>query len=225
MPSPSAKSSAHSQASTRSQPTQWKRSLISLALLVHLLCVLIAMAASYAPSRLQTRLAGTLRPYLRPLNFETAGIPYWLTHATENDVDVSVEALPEGADASDPSAWILLSDQGLPGSQVRWRFQRLGHQLLFFAEEESLAGAIAHRIAVQAYHEQAISVKRLRVMRHNLMQQEEAAATLADVRNPYNRAYYQVAYEANILRDDQGAIRVVKLDDKGQVARPRETQE
>ena len=65
--------------------------IASLFVIVHFFCVFAVMSANYSPSPLQQRLVRMFSVYTQTFNFDLNFTPYQLTHATDQDVDHSIE--------------------------------------------------------------------------------------------------------------------------------------
>ncbi len=112
-------------------PPQWSselRSWVSLLLFAHLFALFVAVTTYTRPSALQSTLHGLFAPYLRNLHLTASGVSYpfaryYLTHASESDLDFSCEV-----DVTNPQGEadkVLLPPEGLwPPIRTR-RYQNL----------------------------------------------------------------------------------------------------
>lgn len=230
MPSPQSKRESEREAGTEqppgaAMPSNNVRQFISLALFIHLFCVLVVMSANMQRSPLQSRVVRVLRPYTQVFNFELDYVPYYLTHATEFDVDHRIEVLPQGADPEDRDQWTSISEGRTRGGQPYRRFQRFARVLDFFSAQqgadETLPGIVAEDVAEHYVHQHEIVPARVRCRRHVLQNREVIAAGTPEQRDPWDEeTYFRTPYQANVLVDEKRDVDVVKIDPESQVAQP-----
>jgi len=201
------------------------RTVVSLAIFIHLCCVFAVMAANIKRSPLETRIAETLAVYTQPLNFELMSVPYHLTHAEEADVDHRLEILPQGKDPAVSENWIVLPAGGVHGSDRARRYQQIAATLAFFGtsqspQMEAASARLAQGIAENFLHEQGIP-QRIRSRRHALQRPEDVSSGDPQQMDPWNEdLYFHTPYGANLIVNDDGTISVVKVNPEGEVARP-----
>lgn len=208
-------------------PADTVRSLVSLFLVLHLLCLVIAFASSVAPSPLQLRLLGVLRPYVRVLNFELPYSQYNLTQASELDVDHRLEILPQGRDENDPDSWIRLPDRGFRGGERYKRYQRLAQQMgrfnqlsMMMPDMGAVVGKLAQAVAAHFLYQRETKPQQVRCRRHFLQSIDAITRGSKEERDPYSRTFFRVAYAANVVVDEAGNVSVVKIEMASEVARP-----
>lgn len=207
-------------------PSDTTRGVVSVILLIHLFCILVALSANLAPSALQGRLLNLFSPYTETLNFDLDSTPYELTHINEIDEEnriellpdeSRIELLPQGKDETDEKNWIVLPDVGFRGGDRRQRYQRLAHMLSFLADngEPTSRGTIGRGISDNYIYRTQIKIVKIRCRRW--------------VRNPPNdenaeEAYstsgaFRVVYLADVI-DTGGEIKVSEISLTGRSARP-----
>lgn len=200
---------------------QW-RQFGSLAIVLHLLLVFVALSANYAPSALQQRLLDVFAVYTRALNLDPNFTPYHLTHATEVDVDHQVQVLLENGDASNPADWVSVPNvhEELTISEPYRRRQRFAKVLSLFADDDATAGHLARGMASQFVHQRDLQPTRVRARAHLLQSWTDVRAGSVPQRDPFDPSYYDVRYDARILIGPAGSIDVLKTATAGEVARP-----
>lgn len=219
---------------TAPEPQVVGRPLVSLALFIHLFCVLVALSGSLFRSGLQERLLGLFAPYTQLLGFDPAPAAFYLTHGLPNDFGQSVEVLPEGQDATDNANWLALEDRGARGGERLGRTQRLASLLGFFAgrletaardrrpdEDANVAiNLLARSVAEHLLYQEHVTPKQLRCRRH-LVQEIDALSGTAEQRDPFSESYYQQFYRANTIVMDQGQVEILRpIDEARDVAPP-----
>src|SRR5215211_3723548 len=72
------------------------RSVVSLLLCIHLLCVAVVLASNFRRSPLQTRLVSIFAPYTKLLNFDPQFTPYYHTlgRPVDDDAWITVDLYP-----------------------------------------------------------------------------------------------------------------------------------
>jgi hypothetical protein len=106
------------------------RSWVSLLLFAHLFAIFVACVTYTRPSGLEQSLHGLFAPYLRNLHLTAYGVAYpfaryYLTHATENDLDFTCEVDVAGRDGA--SDKVVIPPNGLwPPVRFR-RYQNLAN--------------------------------------------------------------------------------------------------
>ena len=206
-------------------PSQTVRQVASLALCIHLFCIFAVMTANIERSPLQTRIVEVLRPYTRVFNFELDYVPYYLTHATEFDVDHQIEILPKNGDPDSREDWMSISEGRWRGGEPYRRFQQFGKVLDFYAaqqgSDEAPSGFVAKGVAECFLHQRKIEPSRIRCRRHVLQNRDVIIAGTPSQQDPWDETtYFRTPYEANLLVDQAGYVTVAKIDPEGQVAQP-----
>jgi len=189
------------------------RSVISLLLLIHIVCVAVMLSSSLAPSSLQTRLVELFSPYVSALALDPTGKELFLTHGDVDDVDWRIEW--RGAD-DPPDVWHL----GLPQARLRVGWERRREQRLnwevasrFLEEDNDEAIAAAGRL-VAAISRWLVSNQpdrpvEIRLRRHTLQRPDAVDATDERDRNAWSSAYFDTLYRASIVVDGD-RVRIVR---------------
>jgi hypothetical protein len=200
-------------------PNPQSRPFASLAISIHLFCVLAVFTANYSRSGLQDRLLSLLAPYTQLLNLDPNFIPFYLTHGAPDDVDQRIEVLPAGADAADDGNWLALSDRGFRGGERYQRYQRLASALGYFAERDEGAW-IARGVAVNFLVQAGVKPQQIRCRRHLPQELEAVSGGTPEQRDPFSAAYFREAYRANTLIGDDQRVEILRVEEIGQVAVP-----
>ena len=97
----------------------------------------------------------------------TAG-PYYLTHATEEDVDHRIEVLLQGSDPADEDAWLVLPPAGSHGSDRYRRYQHLANVMSAVSDDEGAVARIAQSIGAHFAGQRNITPQQVRCRKHML---------------------------------------------------------
>ncbi len=203
------------------------QSWVSLAIVLHAICVGIALAANYSPSPLQSRVLEILGPYVSGLGFHPGGTPYYLTHGDYLDVNWRLEWLPEGEDESDESAWKVALPSSPPFSPRHQREAALLRELgaLLAAEDDpeapQRAALLAQALARDLRIDRDLPARAIRLRRHTLQPPEAISSTDADDRDPNSSVYFDTVYRADIIVDGQ-RIEIIGRASAGEEAATRE---
>lgn len=111
-------------------PDPTVRTVLTLAIIVHLTALVVALSGYTEPSPLQSRLLQIFGSYINPLNFNVnhtyAGGSRWhLTHAT--NADTTFEVVIEAKNASGPPSSIRIPPDGIQPRIRRQRYQMLAN--------------------------------------------------------------------------------------------------
>ena len=222
------------------QPSQGVRTALSLLLFVHLFCVLSAVGSNHqTQSPLQQRLLLKLRFYTQLLNFDLGNTPYHLTSG-ELDADHLVElqlidaggesetiVLPGGPARAEPrgeaptGGAIAGTFRTGPRSGNRYkRFQLLADRMAYFAEneEDNATGLFAHAIARHFFAARGARRGVIRSRQHELQSMEAVDDGRRQQVDPYSAFYYRTLYEADVLQEGNGPVKLVKRAAIGEVA-------
>ena len=125
---------------------------VSLLIVIHLICVLIALSSNLHRSSLQARLVQVLRPYLGLVNLDPDFTPYHLTHGQILDDDHFLEVERVSVAGDDSS--LVATERTILGSGNRWgfaarRYRRLAYAVAYHAEVEDdhITAALARATA------------------------------------------------------------------------------
>ena len=209
-------------ASTPPDQPAWM-SYASLAITLHLISVGIALSGNLHRSLLQGRALRVLRPYLQLLHLDPDGVPLWLTHGDEDDAGYQIQVLPVGGQREDASQWQRV-DAGVRGLETRLRWQKMGRFLAVLAREddEDTSARIASDISRYCLLQNDLRISGIRCIRHLLQRPEEVDGANEARRNPDDPTFLQVAYEARVLINDAGMVRIIKTSSAAETAGTRE---
>src|SRR5262245_53683607 len=100
------------------------KGLLSLAIIVHLCCVLTVLASNFRRSAVLEKLVGLYAPYTEFLNFDPSGKPYYLTlgRVVDDDAVLAVDLYPDGD--SPLAGQMLIKSVNLPDGGSRWTESR-----------------------------------------------------------------------------------------------------
>lgn len=223
------KSTSHASGDHESgYPTSNVRTVITLVLVVHGFFALVAVSSVFAPSPLQLQILNRFKPYTRLLNFDLNSYrdynfrPYYLTHASELDVDHRIEVLPEGGNAQSADDWLVLPSGGFRGSDAYKRLQRFAGVWAIASQSEGEPARFAQAVGTHFARQRAVKPQLIRCRRHFLQSQQDIAGASAR-RNPFDPSFFAVVYAANAIVGESGYVEVVRVDETGQVALPTGT--
>jgi hypothetical protein len=205
------------QGSSQPQQTGSLRTLISLLIVVHLFFVFVSLHANYSRSQLLGRILRRFGFYTQLLNLDPDFKPYYLTHATEADVDHRIEILPVGE-----ARWHTLAAQGWAAAAEHARLQRLAAAMAYVAEDESAAARLAQAVGEHVLHQRGLAPRQIRVRRHMLQDWEVIRSGTARERDPDSEVYFRTPYIVGCVVSGDGRVQVVRMAGTGEVAQPPE---
>jgi hypothetical protein len=192
-------------------PSATLRSTVSLFLVIHFFCVLVVLAATNIPSRLQLRLVAIFAPYTELLALDPGPFSsLYLTHGGDDDEDaiLVIDLYPSGE--LPVSQQQLLKTVTLPSGGSPWLGERqraiaLARQLARDAEDDDLSAEITKPVGARVMRENNARRAVVRCVRR--LSQPLRLETLyrefpAD--NPTAAAYDRVMYEADVWIDEDG---------------------
>lgn len=207
------------------------RSILSLVLCVHLVCVAVVLASNFRRSPLQTRLVSLFAFYTKLLEFDPDRIPYYYTLGRPYDDDTRL-VIDLYASAELPVAQQeLVTTTHLPEGGSRWLGERrrglaLAKLLAAAAdpenENEDLTSEIARSVggwAIRQTPNQRAVVRCVRRMSQPFLLSMLNAGFPAD--RPTDRAYETTVYEADVWIDEDQQVQVQKRASRAEVA-PRQ---
>jgi hypothetical protein len=208
------------------------RSLVSLALCIHLFCVAAVLASNFRRSALQTRLVSIFAAYTKLLNFDPNYTPYYYTLGRPTDDDTwFVIDLYHSADQPVAQQQITkslqLPERGSPWLGERRRSFQLARLLAESAapesENEDITSEIARSVGGWALKKTESGRAVVRCVRR--MSQPYDLATLnpgfpAD--RPTDVAYDATLYEADVWMDEDQRVQVQKRVSRAEAA-PRQS--
>lgn len=198
-------------------PSETVQSLVSLAIVLHLIVVVLAVSANLQPSPLQQRLLTVLGVYLQPLGLQLSTPVghrnYHLTHGLpwQGEAWLEVEIL-EGSAAGDIYR--------IPGDAGGARGRQLARMMTFYASEGTgleeqlakLARGVGRHVLVS--REQQAGLVRVMTRRPPSLG-EMQSGTRPDPNAPQ---YLDTLYEARVWLDRDGDVQLLRRDAAGQVA-------
>lgn len=201
--------------------------VVSLLLVLHLFCVVVALSSYTRRSPLQARLLDLLAPYTRTLNIAPSVAPYHLSQydalTGDNPEDDEHYLELEYAAADGSRQFLDLSRAAFPLPDARRRYRSLASEMAYSVADEggsNRLAELARAAAGYAMREAEVDAAVLR-LRHHLSQPRK----LEDVRegfpsDPLARQYIVTPYEADVLLDEDGEVQLIKREDRSQVAPP-----
>lgn len=213
------------------------RSFASLGLVIHLFCVGVVLAAScpnFRRSALQNRLVALFAPYTQFFDFDPDFTPYYYTlgRPIDDDTWLVIELYPSAekpVDQQSPVATWRLPDGEPRLSPRRRQAMQLARLLALHAdpdvENEDLTSEIAKaagRFGMRQAHVERAVVRCVR-----RMSQPFNLATLNPgfpPDRPTDPAYDLTLYEADVWRDEDGEVQVLRRASQAEVA-PRQRSE
>jgi len=207
------------------------RSVISLALCIHLLCVATVLASNFRRSPLLARLVSIFAPYTKLLHFDPEFTPYYYTFGRPLDDDtwLVVDLYPS---ADQPVAQQqIASTLRLPEGGSRWlgnrrRAFQLAKLLAASADRENenddITSEIARSIGGWAMRQSTNKRAVVRCLRRYSQPFELAALNAGfPPDRPTDPAYDSTVYEADAWIDEDGQVQVQKRVSRAEVA-PRQ---
>ena len=201
-------------------PSPEVRGIIGLFLFIHLFAVALALTSYADTSALQNRLLQVFGPYTATMNFDLRPNIYpsgrfYLTHAEATDVDYAIEVdatLPDGSVEK-----VTIPMPGLlPGERLR--YQALANAAGVMASSEDVEPVLLRSIAGSILKRFGASKGLVRVRAHTLLSPEVVSGGDAKARDPFDKRYYNTAYEAHVLVSSTGQVDLVKRSAAGEVA-------
>jgi hypothetical protein len=197
------------------------RSLVSLAIILHLFCVFVGLFGNQSISTLQQRVQMVLTPYCRLLNLDpqfTAG--FHLTHAMqfEDDHQFAVQLPGEPEAMVLPAGAIGPDLESLGFRRQRWRTltQRTG--LLAADGDDQAVAEVARALGETLFPQLDTRRFQFQIRR---FQPPDLLGT-AEVPEVFEESY-ETIYRADVLLDSAGKVRVHKQVEAAEAAQVRET--
>lgn len=200
--------------------------VVSLLLLLHLLCVFLAVTSYTRRSPLQARLLDMMALYTRTINLAPAIAPYHLTQydalVGDNVQDDEHYLELEFTDASGETQVRNLNEFALSFPDARRRYRTLASEMVYSlgddAEDQNRLGALAGAAAEFGLKRFGADAGVLR-LKHHLSQPRDLENLQAGFPpDPLAPQYIVTSYEADVLLDDDGELQLIKREDKAQVA-------
>jgi hypothetical protein len=180
------------------------RSLVSLAIVLHLLCVGFVYSANVNASRLQQRLAGIFAPYTQLLHLDPGGARLQFTDGSQEADDHVVIVVPKLDDGSLNEAEALHIPDPAAGVLADRRLLGLANEVASFGRQrEDLVALLAKAIGASVMREKRLDHVVVRVM-------HRGAQALYDDLLPAERSVDYAVYEAEVWIDEDGVIQTQK---------------
>jgi hypothetical protein len=218
-------------AANRDDETAVFRSIVTLALCIHLLCVATVLASNFRRSPLQARLVSIFAAYTKLLDFDPDFTPYYYTLGRLSDDDTWM-AIDLYASADQPvSQQQIATTIRLPEGGSHWlgdrrRAFQLAKLLAASADRENenddVTGEIARAVGGWTMRQTKNQRAVVRCLRR--MSQPFDLGTLNPgfpPDRPTDPAYDVAVYEADVWTDEDGQIQVQKRASRAEVA-PRQ---
>jgi hypothetical protein len=210
------------------------RSVVSLALCVHLFCVAVVMASNFRRSPLQARLVSIFAFYTRLLHFDPERTPYYYTLGRPVDDDSWLE-IDLYASAELPVAQQeRAATTRLPAPGSNWLGERrrgftLAKQLAAAAdpenENEDLTSELARSVGAWAIRQSQNQRAVVRCIRRMSQPFDLRALNPGfPPEDPKAAAYQMTVYEADVWIDEDQQVQVQKRASRAEVA-PRQSAE
>jgi hypothetical protein len=169
----------------------YSKSLVSLLLWVHFLCLAAAFTGMFNPTRLHQRLVRTLSVYLQPLHLDPADT--WQPTAT-NYFFTLLPSHSQTATQSNPLATIVLSGG---------RWAKLASSVERYSENEEWPALVGKSVSKALLREHQLSAGQLQVRRW------KASATSVEIqKNDFEKS--EVLYEADVWLSEDGELQLLK---------------
>lgn len=178
---------------------------VSLLLLIHLVCVGVALASNSHRSSLQARLIEVLQPYLGLVNLDPDFTPYHLTQGQPLDDDHFLQVeLVTGSNSSkaavDSQTGLVTLERGNRWGFARRRYRRLAYAIAYHARAENdhltgvLARAAAGLVLEKGTDRQAI----IRCQQHESQPRHLGDLAAGFPEDPAAAQYHRKVYEADV---------------------------
>ncbi len=205
------------------------RSAISLALVIHFICLSACFFSVFPTSPFDAKLLGVLAPYLQSMNFDLDQTPYYLTLDPINENTQSffdertyrLEVLLQGNEDSDEN-WLSVSEQAA-GWNGPHRFQRWATTASMFTDQEEFSAEIAQGIARYFKTNMNAKVAKIRIRLQQPLTQRDFRDHLSNSPDPNSNFQFQTLYTAIILHGDDGELSVIRESSLRESAPPNAT--
>lgn len=180
------------------------RSCVSLAIVIHLLCVGFVYSANVRPSRLQQRLAGIFAPYAQLLHLDPSGTRLQFTDGSQESDDHVVIVTPKLSDGSLSDADAVRFPGDTPHySAERWRIAKLTNDMATYGQRDDLIALFARSIGAAIMRERKLEHVVVRVV-------HPATRPLYDDDDSQEPSTEFDVYEAEVWTDEDGIVQVQK---------------
>lgn len=205
------------------------RSVVSLALVIHLFCVGVVLASNFRRSALQTRLISIFAAYTKSLHFDSDFTPYYYTlgRVSDDDTYLAIDLYASAdlpVDRQEIASSTRLPEGGSGWFENRRRAIQLAKLLAERAESESdtdqdVASELARSVGGYAMRQSGNQRAVVRAMRR--LSQPYDLTSLnpgfpAD--KPTDPAYDMTIYEADAWIDEDNQVQVLRRASRAEVA-------
>jgi hypothetical protein len=203
-------------------PNESTRTFVSLALFIHLFCVVIVLSGNFLPSKLQVDLSETVGVYTKALHFDPGYVPF---HLTDGQLALSRmhqwQVVEQASDGSESIALSLPSNEtlanGFTASFGRTRQARFAQRAAFYATNEAVddevCAAMAKSLAKHCFATTAQETTNhlvVRCVRLNLMPPTDTTNVDSDA----------IVYQADVWRSQNGQLNLLKRMEQRRTAPP-----
>jgi hypothetical protein len=187
---------------------------VSLLILIHLICVLVALTSNLHRSSLQARLVQVLQPYLGLVNLDPDFTPYYLTHGgiLDDDHFLEVQRVPAAGQDPVPAG----KERTVLESANRWgfaarRYRRLAYAVAYHAqvEDDHITAALARATAGLVLSPGDLGQLVVRCWRHESQPRRITELVTGFPVDPADSQYQQSVYAADVWLAD-GMLQVQK---------------
>ena len=204
------------------------RSVLSVAIFVHLFCVAVVLSSNLRRSALQTRLVGLFAGYTQLLDFDPDFTPYYYTFGRDVDNDARL-VVDLYADADLPvTAQPLLKTVTLPEGGTNWlgdrrRYFALGRIVALNAQPENendeLTGEIARAIGARVMRENGAKRAVVRCIQRLIQPLDLSLLNPGfPPDKPTDTRYETMPYEADVWIDEDNQVQTLKRSSRAEVA-------
>jgi hypothetical protein len=205
------------------------RSVVSLALVIHLFCIGVVLASNFRRSVLESRLVSIFAAYTRSLHFDPDFTPYYYTlgRPVDDDTWFVIDLYPSADQPVDQQRGvgaIKLPDSGSNWLENRRRSIQLARLLADRAEsqndvDQDAASELAKCVGRWAMQNSGNKRAVIRVVRHMSQPYDLSALNPGfppgDPRSP---AYDMTVYEADAWIDEDNQVQVLRRASRAEVA-------
>jgi hypothetical protein len=205
------------------------RSVVSLVLVIHLLCVGTVLASNFRRSLLQSRLVSIFAAYTRSLHFDPDFTPYYYTlgRVSDDDTWLVIDLYPSAdrpVDQQQAAGRMKLPDGGNRWLENRRRAIQLSKLLAERAESDSdvdqdVASELARAVSRWAMHQTGNKRAVVRAIRRMSQPYDLAALNPGfPPERPTDPAYDMTVYEADAWIDEDNQVQVLRRASRAEVA-------
>lgn len=201
-------------------PAEWKRTLVSFLIFLHLFALAVAVLSNWNPSPLALRLRRVpgLKPYLEYLAMDQSYVPlYGLAFGLPEEADVSAEVNLTLSDGSSQTLTLPARDVML---RQRWRHDaRLVETAADVTGDDfrNVESLIPQAIASHYVAEYGAKGGTIRLWRHDPQSMDAMSSSNPAERDPLDQSHYSQRYDARILVAG-GQVQLLKSESASEMA-------